>query len=123
MRGSGRLGRAPGALPDPAEAARLEHALLPKLSGLAQANAPGPTRQRLPSLHVPSHCPSRTTRPSAVRFFCFGGRGRGLGRAGAASARAAFRFFDFFSSRSNSLLRACNALGQPALTRFFRFSR
>ena len=116
--------------PGAAEAALLEQASLPKFSGFAQGNEPGPIRQRLPSLHVPSHCPgtishcpSRTARrrPSAVHFFCFGGLG--CGRARAASSRAAFRLFAFFSSRSSSLRRARNALGLPALTRFFRFSR
>ena len=116
--------------PGAAEAALLEHASLPKFSGFAQGNEPGPIRQRLPSLHVPSHCPgtishcpSRTARrrPPAVHFFCFGGGG--CGQARAASSRAAFRLFDFFSSRSSSLRCARNALGLPALTRFFRFSR
>ena len=51
------------------------------------------------------------------------GAGRGL-RANKRCERACgFRFFDFFSSRPSTLLRARNALGLPALTRFFRFSR
>ena len=89
----------------------MDHAGAPKFSGFAHGQMPGPTQQSLPSGRVTSHCPSRTSRPSAVRFYCLGG-----GRAGTRAAPLLASASPIYSPRApGSLRRARRALGLPAL--------